>query len=364
MERRAPGRNVGLLQGVALLWLGLLVGFAVGIEYIRSRPEPPTPSGSIDLVGAGATLPYPLYRRWFADYGRATGVRINYFSVGSHEGIRLLLADSVDFGAADRPFTRDERARARCGPIELPTVVGAVAVAYRLPGLAQPLRLDADLLVDIFTGRIQRWDDAALRALNPGVALPALPIVVVRRARSTGTSALFARYLASSARWRADSALTAASAQVEGNEGVTAAIGAQTGAIGVVEFTYAKQAGLDVAALRNASGAFVAPSPAAIGAAAEELLTPASIDTALGAVGAAAAAAYPAVALTRISADAALGDERRAAHFLAFARWALSDGAAVAAELGYAPLPARIADDQRRRLDLLRPGRCPATRAP
>lgn len=364
MEQRPRGRDVGMLQGAALLWLGLLVGFAVGIEWIRSRPRPPVPSGGIDLVGAGATFPYPLYRRWFAEYGRETGVRINYFSVGSAEGIRLLLADSADFGAADRPLTPDERARARCGPIEIPMVVGAVAVAYRLPDHGPPLRLDADVLTDILAGRVRRWNDPALRALNPGATLPDLPIAVVQRARITGTSAVFARYLATSARWTGDSLLTAAGAQVEGNEGVTAAIGARLGALGIVEFTYAQQARLDVAALRNASGAYVLPEPAALHAAAAERLDATTVDTALGAIGARDPHAYPVVGLTRIIADAALGDSARAAHFLAFARWALEDGAALATDVGYAALPEAIGDAQRRRLAALRPGRCPAPVTP
>lgn len=364
MDPRPRGRNVGLLQGAALLWLGLLAGFAIGIEWIRSRPAAPTPSGGIDLVGAGATFPYPLYRRWFADYGRATGVRINYFSVGSTEGIRLMLDGSADFGAADRPMTADERSLARCGPIELPMVLGAVAVAYRLPGLAAPLRLDADVIADILSGRIRRWDDPALGALNPSAALPALPIVVVRRARATGTSTVFARYLATGTRPDGEASLFAASAQVEGNEGITAAIAAQVGAVGVVEYTYAQQARLDVAALRNRSGAFVVPSPAGIETAAVEVLDPASIDTAAGAIGARGATAYPVVGVTRISVDGAWADTARAAHFLAFARWALADGAKVAAEVGYAALPEAIADAQRRRLDALRPGRCPTPRTP
>jgi phosphate transport system substrate-binding protein len=338
------------------------------VEWISSRPTPPQPSGGIDLVGAGATFPYPLYRRWFADYGQRSGVRINYFSVGSTEGIRMLLDGEADFGAADRPLTADERARTSCGPVSVPMVAGAVAVAYRLPGLSAPLQLDANVLVKLFTGRITRWDDSEIAALNPGVTLPALPVRLIQRARETGTSALFARYLESSAHWRTAGtsarALTSAGAQVEGNEGITAAIAAQAGAIGVVEFTYAAQAGLAVAALRNASGAFVLPSAVSSAAAVAELLTPAVIDTALGAIGATGAGAYPAVGVTRIVADAALGDASKAAHFIAFARWALDDGARVASELGYAALPAAVADRQRQRLAALRPGTCPTPRTP
>lgn len=368
MEYRPTSRSWGILRALALVWLGLLGGFAVGIEWIRSRPEPPRPSGGIDLVGAGATFPYPLYRRWFAEYASESGVRINYFSVGSAEGIRLMLDGSADFGATDRPLTSDERARARCGPFELPTVVGAVSVAYRVPGLVAPLRLDAPVLSDIFAGRVTMWDAPEIAALNPGVRLPRLQIHVVQRARITGTSALFARYLASSPRWKADSAsgraLVAAGSQVEGNEGITAAISAQEGAVGIVEYTYAQQARLDVAALRNVSGAFVMPSPQSIAAAAEEMLTPTSVDTALGAVGATSATAYPAVAVTRIAADAALGDSVRGAHFVAFARWALTDGAKLAADVGYASLPEAVIVRQRQRLSALRPGSCPTPPRP
>lgn len=361
-----PHRSSGTLRGLALLWLGLLAGFAVGVEWIKSRPVVPTPSGDIDLVGAGATFPYPLYRRWFADYGAASGARINYFSVGSAEGIRLVLDGSVDFGASDRPLTDAERSLATCGPIEIPTVVGAVAVAYQLPGLDAPIRLDPDVLAQIFLGRITRWSDPAIRALNPTLTFPDLAIHPVQRARVTGTSGVFSQYLDASSRWRnarrEGRDLSAPGSRVEGNEGVTAEIRVREGSIGIVEFTYAEQARLPVAALWNVSGSFVSPSPASIAAAATEMLSPERADTLLGAVGAKAPDAYPAVALTRIVADAALGDADKGAHFVAFARWALTDGAGSAAEVGYAALPPAVALRQLRRLDALRPGTCPTPR--
>lgn len=367
MTTPPPRRSSGALRAFAFLWLGLLAGFAIGVEWIKSRPTPPVPSGGIDLVGAGATFPYPLYRQWFSDYGQESGVRINYFSVGSAEGIRLLLEGSVDFGAADRPLTPAERSSASCGPIEIPTVLGAVAIAYRVPGLTAPLRLDADVLADIFEGRLQRWNAPAIQALNPGVSLPDIAIQPIQRARTTGTSAVFERYLAMSQRWRRDadaSELRAVSmGRVEGNEGVTAAIGAREGAIGAVEYSYAAQARLAIAALRNARGEFIEPSAASTAAAAVALLTPASADTIPGLVGARAAGAYPVVALTRIIADAALGDTLRGAHFVAFARWALREGASSAAAIGYAPLPDAVAAEYLRRLAALEPGRCPTPRS-
>lgn len=365
MDRPPQTSRSSTLRTIAFAWLGLLAGFAIGVEWIRSRPSSPAPSGGIDLVGAGATLPYPLYRRWFAAYRDASGVRINYFSLGSSAGIRLLLSDSIDFGASDRPLSSAERAQARCGIFELPTVAGAVTVAYNLPGFTTPLQLDPDVLADIFLGRVTRWNAAAIQALNPGLELPDLRIQPVQRARETGTSAVFSRYLEASPRWRSaltrGQPLTSASAQVEGNEGVTASIAATPGAVGVVEYTYAQQARLAVAALRNPSGAFVEPSPAAIAAAVDELLSPAAADTLLGAINATAEQAYPAVALTRIVADGALGDSLRGAHFVAFARWALRDGARIASEVGYSPLPDVVALRQTRRLDALRVGQCPAS---
>lgn len=358
-----PPRSRTALRGFAILWLGLLVGFAIGVEWIRSRPTLPSPSGGIDLVGAGATLPYPLYRRWFADYGKESGVRINYFSVGSEEGIRLLLDGSADFGAADRPLTAAERARTVCGGVEIPTVLGAVAVAYRLPALEAPLRLDAETLADIFLGRVTRWDDAPIRALNPTLTLPALAIRPVQRARVTGTGAVFSQYLSTSLRWRAAQGAggrRSTDSRVEGNEGVTAAISAHEGSIGAVELTYAVQARLPVASLRNESGAFVQPSSASVAAAAADLLTAENVDAMPGLIGARRPDAYPVVALTRIVVDGGLRDTTISAHFVSFARWALRDGARAAAELGYAPLPERVATRQMRRLDALTPGRCPA----
>jgi phosphate transport system substrate-binding protein len=178
---------------------------------------------------------------------------------------------------------------------------------------------------------------------------------------------VFERYLATSAAWRAaprdGRERIDAESRVEGNEGITAAISAREGAIGAVELSYAVQARLPVASLRNAVGAFIAPSVASTTAAATAVLTPAVADTIPGIVGAPAADAYPVVALTRISADAALGDATRGAHFVAFVRWALREGASSAVEIGYAPLPEAVSAAYLRRLDALRPGSCPTPRS-
>lgn len=360
-------RSLTWLRAAVLVWIGTLAGFAAGVEWIRTRPAgPPSPSGGIDLVGAGATFPYPLYRRWFAEYRDASGVRINYFSVGSGEGLRLLFDGGADFGASDRPLLPDERARARCGPLEIPTVVGGIAVVVNLPRIVSTVQLDAETLAGIFLGHVTRWNDPALTALNPRLALPALPIRVVRRARTSGTSAVFSDYLEAAPAWRAAQADPRAQEtvgdRVEGNEGVAAQVRAIEGAVGFVELSYAQQAQLATAALRNVSGRFVRPDAASLARTAEELLARALADTLHGLVGAQHPGAYPVAAITRLVVDDALGDEHRAAHFVAFARWALEEGAASATELGYVPLPAAELRRQRAKLDQLVPGRCPSPR--
>ncbi len=352
-----PPRSLTIPRVLALVWLAGLAGFAIGIEWLRARPPaPPAPSGGIDLVGAGATFPFPVYRQWFADYRAATGVRINYFSVGSGEGIRLLLDEDVDFGASDRPLHAAERDRARCGPVELPMVVGAIAVVVHLPRIASVVRLDADALAAIYLGQVTRWDDPLLRALNPTLALPAAPILVVQRASTSGTSEVFFAYLAASARWKAARPGTDAAARppvgevAQGNEGVAAQVRAREGALGFVELTYAQQAQLATVALRNAAGAFVRPDAASLARATL--------------AGASDPLAYPITATTNLVVDRALGDSTRAAHFIAFARWALRNGATAATALGYHPLSPPESRRQLARLDALTPGRCPTPQSP
>ncbi len=358
-------RSLTWLRAAALLWLGVLAGFAAGVEWIRTRaPASPAPSGGIDLVGAGATFPYPLYRRWFAEYKDATGVRINYFSVGSGEGLRLLLDGEADFGATDRPLRPSELARATCGPLALPTVIGAITVVTNLPRIASAVRLDAPTLAGIHLGRITRWDDPALRALNPTLALPDLPITVYVRERTSGTSEVFAEYLATTAAWRAaqrDSVTRwPVGEQVAGNEGIAAAVRAREGAIGIVELAYARQSRLATAALRNASGAFMRPDAASVARAADELLADPDAVTGHGLIGAWDPGAYPVAAVTRLVVDEALGDPRRSGHFIAFARWALREGARSADEMGYVPLPPAQVRRQLDKLDAIVPGQCPS----
>ena len=293
-----------------------------------AKEAPPRKSGVADLVGAGATFPYPLYRAWFAEFERREGVRINYFAVGSSEGIRLLERSEADFAATDKPsIARAAAGRARCGRVVIPMVRGPLVLGYHLPpspDSATALRLDVATLADIFSGRVKRWNDPRIRALNPGRPLPSVPIVVVHRADGSGTSRAFSDFLSTSGRWTVSQAGDTSEVQwpvgipAEGNAGVALEVKVRIGAIGYMELSYARQNHLAVAAIRGREGDFVLPG--------------------------AGDAPYPATAVTWLVLDPARLSPERAEKFVEFVRWAQREGSPQARELEYGqPAPDSIA---------------------
>jgi len=322
-------------------------------------------SGSVDLTGAGATFPYPLYSKWFADYARTTGVRINYQSIGSGGGIRQLSEQTVDFGASDSPMTDEELAKAKGGPVlHIPTVLGAVVVIYNLPNVSQPLRLTGPVLADIFLGRIKKWNDPRIAQLNGGVSLPSTDILVVRRSDESGTTYIFTDYL---------SAISPAWAQgpgkgkgvnwpvglgAKGNEGVAGQVKQLPGAIGYVELAYAKQNRLAYASMQNATGEFVAPSIESVTAAAAgavSKLGPNS-DYRVSVVNAPGAGAYPISSFTWLLVYQRQADPTKGRKLVDFLRWALNVGQQTAATLDYAPLPTELRSQLRSKIDQIQIG--------
>ncbi|MEO7522177.1 MAG: phosphate ABC transporter substrate-binding protein PstS, partial [Gemmatimonas sp.] len=229
---------------------------------------------TVDLTGAGATFPYPLYVRWFNEFAARSDIRINYRSIGSRAGVDELIAGKVDFGATDVPMTDAELASATAPIIHVPTVLGAVALTYNLPSVKRPLRLTGELLADIFLGRVTRWSDPDIAALNPGVALPADSIRVVHRDDGSGTTFILTDYLSSvSTRWstvggRGKNVTWPVGTGVSGSEGVVAAVKTTPGALGYLEVVYARQNRIAIAHLRNHAGKFVSPMPFEIASAA------------------------------------------------------------------------------------------------
>jgi phosphate transport system substrate-binding protein len=310
------------------------------------------PGAAQDLTGAGATFPFPIYSKWFADYAAKTNVKINYQSIGSGGGIRQLSEQTVDFGATDAPMSDAELAKAKGGPVlHIPTVLGAVVVTYNLPDLKKPLRLDGPTLADIFLGKITKWNDARISALNPGVKLPASDLLVVHRSDGSGTSYVFTDYLASvSPSWAAKpgkgkEVRWPVGLGGKGNEGVAGQIKQIPGSIGYVELAYAKQNKLAFADMKNAKGQFVTPTIAAVTAAAAGAAgaLPANTDYRVSIVNAAGPNAYPISSFTWLLVYKTQTDAAKSKTLLDFVRWALTDGEKSAASLDYAPLPASMA---------------------
>ena len=324
--------------------------------------------GSVDLTGAGATFPYPLYSKWFSDYAAKTGVRINYQSIGSGGGIRQLSEQTVDFGASDSPMSDAEMAKAKGGPIvHIPMVLGAVAVTYNLPDVSAPLKLSGEVLADVFRGTITKWNDARVAALNPGVKLPARDILVVHRSDGSGTTYIFTDYLAAvSPAWakgpgRGKEVQWPVGLGGKGNEGVAGQVKQTPGTIGYVELAYAKQNRLAVAAMRNASGSFVLPSVESATAAAAGIAEKLGKDTdyRISIVNAPGAQAYPIASFTWLLAYRTPADTAKGRKLVEFVRWALAEGSASAAALDYAPLPATMARDVTARLAEIGGGAAP-----
>jgi phosphate transport system substrate-binding protein len=310
-----------------------------------------TPLPGQNLIGAGATFPYPLYSKWFDVYNRTTGVRVNYQSIGSGGGIRQYIQGTVDFGATDSPMNADQLKAVDGNVTHLPTVVGAVVLTYNLPSLgATPLRLDAQTVTDIFLGKITRWDHPRIAALNPGVRLPRLDVIVVHRSDGSGTTFVFVEYLSRvSAEWKQR---VGASTSVRwptgiggrGNEGVTAQVKQLTGAIGYVELVYALSNRLRVARVRNAAGTWVDPNLASVTAAAAGLQLGPDTDFRVSLSNSPGTDAWPIASYTWLLIRTDNPDQAKARAIRDFLTWILTPEAQrIAAELGYAPLPDNVA---------------------
>lgn len=337
-------RATGTIAAFAAFALAACGGGDASPAAMKQKQEPSAAEGAVTLIGAGASFPRPIYDRWFADYAGANPVRVNYQAIGSGGGIRQVTEGTVDFGASDAPMSQEELAKAP-GTVHVPTVLGAVTIAYNLPGLAQPLRLDGASLAGIFGGTIKKWNDPAIAALNPGVQLPATDVIPVHRTDGSGTTYIFTEYLAAvSPQWKQGVGVGKtvnwpAGLGGKGNEGVTGQVKQTPGAVGYVELAYAREGNLPTAALRNAAGQFVQPSVEATTAAAANLRLGPDGDLRASLVNLPGAETYPIVAWTYLLVPPHMQDCTKARALAGLVRWSLTEGAATARELHYAPLP-------------------------
>jgi phosphate transport system substrate-binding protein len=298
-----------------------------------------------DVTGAGATFPAPLYAKWAADYNKATGVKINYQSVGSGAGIKQIDAKTVAFGASDMPLKDEELAKK--GQIQFPTVIGGVVPVVNIKGIAAgQLRLNGQVLGDIYLGKITKWNDAAIKALNPSLALPDAAISPVRRADGSGTSFIFTNYLSRvNADWKAKVGEGTAvnwptGAGGKGNEGVAAFVGRLPNSIGYVEYAYVKQNKMTYALMQNAAGQFVAPDDSAFKAAAAGAEWSKSFYQIL--TNQPGAQSWPLTGATFILMHKVQDKPAEGAATLKFFEWAYKNGDKTAEDLDYVPMPAAV----------------------
>ena len=263
-----------LAKGLSVSFLAFVLLFSV-----MGTGKKVEAKGVKTLLGAGATFPYPLYSKWFDVYHKKTGIKVNYQAIGSGGGIRQLLNRTVDFGGTDAFMSDEEMAKAPGKIVHIPTTLGAVVVAYNLPG-KPALRLSPDVLAGIFLGKITKWNDPSICKLNPDVNLPSMKIIVVHRSDGSGTTNIFTDYLSKvSPEWRqkvgkGKSVNWPVGLGGKGNPGVAGLITQIPGSVGYVELAYAKENHLPVATLQNKSGRFIKPSLASVSAAANVPLPP------------------------------------------------------------------------------------------
>ena len=298
-----------------------------------------------DVTGAGASFPAPLYSKWASDYYKATGVKINYQSVGSGAGLRQIEAKTVDFGASDAPVKDDDLVKK--GLVQFPTVIGGVVPVVNIKGITPgQLKLTGPILGDIYLGKITKWNDAAIKALNPSLPLPDAAIAPVRRADGSGTSFIFTNYLSKvNPEWKSKVGEGTAvnwpvGAGGKGNEGVAAFVGRLPNSIGYVEYAYVKQNKMIFVQLKNAEGNFVSPNDAAFKAAAAGAEWAKSFYQIL--TEQPGKDAWPITGATFIVMQKSQDKPAQASAVLKFFEWAYKSGDKTADELDYVPMPASV----------------------
>jgi phosphate transport system substrate-binding protein len=323
-------------------WL-ILAGMILTVAALVA----PAPAQML-MNGAGATFPYPIYSKWFEEYTKVDHeVRFNYQSIGSGGGIRQITQRTVDFGASDGPMTDDQLKKAPAELLHIPTVLGAVVATYNLPGNPR-LRFTGDVLADIFLGKITKWDDERIKALNPSLTLPGQPILVVHRSDGSGTTYIWVDYLSKvSKEWerkvgRGTSVNWPAGLGGKGNEGVAGQVKNAPGALGYVELAYAITNKLPAAAVKNQAGQFVEATIESTTAAAAGAAASMPGDFRVSLTNPPGDHVYPIASFTWLLVYRDQPNEAKGKALVKFLWWAIHDGQKYPGALLYAPLPAPV----------------------
>jgi phosphate transport system substrate-binding protein len=301
------------------------------------------------INGAGATFPYPIYSKWFAEYNRLhPEVEVNYQSIGSGGGIRQLTNQTVFFGASDGPMTPEQMQGAPGKIVHLPTVLGGVVPIYNIPGVEAELKFTGKALADIILGKITKWNDPAIAGPNAGVKLPGTDITVVHRSDGSGTTYIWVDYLSKvSPEFRqkvgvATSVNWPTGVGGKGNEGVAGLVKQTPGAIGYVELIYALQNKLDYGSVQNMEGEFVRCTIDSVTAAAAVAASQMPKDFRVSITNAPGKGVYPISSFTWLLFYESPKDKAMAKTMVDFTKWALTEGQKFAKDLGYAPLPSNV----------------------
>src|SRR5712671_4922407 len=307
---------------------------AVGVALLTVGPRPMAQQ-TVQINGAGATFPYPIYSKWFSEYNKLhPNVQINYQSIGSGGGIRQVSSQTVFFGASDGPMTNEQLQAAPGRILHFPTVLGAVVPVYNIPNLRTELKFTGPVLADIFLGKITKWNDPAIAKLNGGVTLPASDITVAHRADGSGTTYIWVDYLSKvSPEWKSKVGIATSvnwptGVGGRGNEGVAGMVKQTPGAIGYVELIYALQNKIAYGSVVTAAAAEAAKAMPA--------------DFRVSITNAPGKGVYPISSFTWILLYENAKDKAQAKTMVDFMKWALTDGQKFAPDLGYAPLPEAV----------------------
>jgi phosphate transport system substrate-binding protein len=341
------------IQFFSLASIALGLGLTACAPSTQQAPTAPggvssgtAPAAAANIKGAGATAPYPLYQKWFADFGKANNVQIGYESVGSGAGIKQFLAETVDFGATDSALKADERSKfpaKRGKAIQVPATGLFIVLAYNLEGVAN-LKLSREAFCGIVDGSVKTWNDPKIAKDNAGVTLPDVPVTFITRSDGSGTTSIFSKHIKKACpNWALEPAKSVEwgiGIGAKGNEGVTAQIQQTKGSVGYTEYSYAKENKLAMATVQNKAGEFVIPSPESASQAMVGVTVP--DDFAVSIPDPEAKGAYPIVSLTWLLFYETYPDQTKVTNIKNFMKWALKDGKAAVLDLGYVPLPDEV----------------------
>ena len=331
----------------------LFVTFIIGLMLIScTSNEQKNPQSQLKLNGAGATFPYVIYSKWFDVYHEKEGIEFNYQSIGSGGGVKQTIEGTVDFGASDAPMSEEEMNavldKQGTEILHIPTVMGAVVVTYNMKQVGNGLKLTSEILSDIFLGKITKWNNSKITAINSGNKLPNEPIIVTHRSDGSGTTNIFTDYLSKiSQEWKekvgiGKSVNWPVGLGGKGNEGVAGLVKQTEGSIGYVELAYAVQNNLDYALLKNKAGNFIEPTFESVSASAEGTIDNMPADLRVSLTNADGKDSYPISGFTWLLVYKNMKDQQKMDALKTFLKWALTDGESYAKDLYYAPLPKEV----------------------